>query len=881
MKDAQPGAIYLKDYQEPDYWIDKTDLSFDLGENETRVTARLQFRLNQDRHNSQLPPLVLHGNADMKLDQVKVDGVELTPEQYTLTPETLTLPISSDRFEAEIVSVLAPQDNTSMEGLYKSGGMYCTQCEAEGFRRITWYLDRPDVMSLFTTRIIADQAKYPVLLSNGNCIEQGETEDGRHWKVWEDPFKKPAYLFALVAGNLVSVEDTFTTQSGRDVTLQIFTESHNITKCDHAMRSLKQSMRWDEEVYGREYDLDIFMIVAVDDFNMGAMENKGLNIFNSSCVLARADTATDATFQRIEAIVAHEYFHNWSGNRVTCRDWFQLSLKEGFTVFRDSEFSADMNSRTVKRIEDVNHLRSAQFAEDAGPMAHPVRPSSFIEISNFYTLTVYEKGAEIVRMIHNLVGKDGFRKGSDLYFERHDGQAVTCEDFVRAMEDANGIDLGQFMRWYTQAGTPVLDVTDSYDADNKRYVLEITQSCPATPGQEEKEPFHIPLAIGLLSPEGINLPVGEKGETITVLEVREAKQQFVFENMVERPLPSLLRGFSAPVRLNYDYSREDLLFLMRHDEDGFNRWDSCQRLATYTILDLVRDIQAANPLSLDSRLIEAWRELLEDETADKAMVAEMLSLPSEQWLSEQMAVIDVYAIHEAREFVRAELAKSLSEPLQSVYRGLAVEKPYMPEAADIAERQLKNICLGYLTELDSPAMLALAETQFNNATNMTDQMAALSCVVNGVHQSAPEKADALLSAFHDQWKDDANVMDMWLSVQVSGARMGSLERVKQLMEHPVFDYRNPNKLRSLIGVFCMRNLKRFHDLSGEGYAFLADNIIRLDKQNPQIAARMLTPLTRWRRYDEQRGGLMKAALERIQVNELSKDVFEVVSKSLA
>ncbi|GAA4647954.1 aminopeptidase N [Kistimonas scapharcae] len=881
MKDAQPGAIYLKDYQEPDYWIDKTDLSFDLVENETRVTARLQFRLNQDRHNSQLPPLVLHGNADMKLDLVKVDGVELTPEQYTLTSETLTLPISSDRFETEIVSVLAPQDNTSMEGLYKSGGMYCTQCEAEGFRRITWYLDRPDVMSLFTTRITADKAKYPVLLSNGNCIEQGETEDGRHWKVWEDPFKKPAYLFALVAGNLVSVEDTFTTQSGRDVTLQIFTESHNITKCDHAMRSLKQSMRWDEEVYGREYDLDIFMIVAVDDFNMGAMENKGLNIFNSSCVLARADTATDATFQRIEAIVAHEYFHNWSGNRVTCRDWFQLSLKEGFTVFRDSEFSADMNSRTVKRIEDVNHLRSAQFAEDAGPMAHPVRPSSFIEISNFYTLTVYEKGAEIVRMIHNLVGKDGFRKGSDLYFERHDGQAVTCEDFVRAMEDANGVDLSQFMRWYTQAGTPVLDVADSYDADNKRYVLEITQSCPTTPGQEEKEPFHIPLGIGLLSPAGVNLPVGDKGETTTVLEVREASQQFVFENMAERPLPSLLRGFSAPVRLNYDYSREDLLFLMRHDEDGFNRWDSCQRLATDTILDLVRDIQAANPLSLDSRLIEAWRELLEDETADKAMVAEMLSLPSEQWLSEQMAVIDVYAIHEAREFVRGELAKSLSEPLQSLYRGLAVEKPYKPEAEDIAERQLKNICLGYLTELDTPAMLVLAETQFNNATNMTDQMAALSCVVNGAHQSALEKADALLSAFHDQWKGDANVMDMWLSVQVSGARMGSLERVKKLMEHPVFDYRNPNKLRSLIGAFCMRNLKRFHDLSGEGYAFLADNIIRLDKQNPQIAARMLTPLTRWRRYDEQRVGLMKGELERIQANELSKDVFEVVSKSLA
>lgn len=880
MKDAQPGAIHLKDYQEPEYWIDKTDLSFDLHETETRVTARLQFRLNQKRHSDQLPALVLHGNADMKLDQVKVDGVELTPEQYRLTPETLTLPASSNRFETEIVSVLAPQDNTSMEGLYQSGGMYCTQCEAEGFRRITWYLDRPDVMSLFTTRITADKTKYPVLLSNGNCIGQSETEDGRHCKVWEDPFRKPAYLFALVAGNLVSVEDTFTTRSGREVTLQIFTEPHNITKCDHAMRSLKKAMRWDEEVYGREYDLDIFMIVAVDDFNMGAMENKGLNIFNSSCVLARADTATDATFQRIESIVAHEYFHNWSGNRVTCRDWFQLSLKEGFTVFRDSGFSADMNSRTVKRIEDVNHLRSAQFAEDAGPMAHPVRPSSFIEIANFYTLTVYEKGAEIVRMIHNLVGKKGFRKGCDLYFERHDGQAVTCEDFIRAMEDANDIKLDQFMRWYTQAGTPLLEVTDDYDADNSRYVLKVTQSCPPTPGQDEKKPFHIPLAIGLLSPAGVNLPVGNKGETTTVLEIREASQQFVFENMPEQPLPSLLRGFSAPVRLDYKYSHDDLLFLMRHDEDGFNRWDSCQRLATDTILDLVRNIQTDKPLSLDPRFIEAWRALLEDETADRAVLAKMLSLPSEQWLSEQMATIDVYAIHEAREFVRARLAKSLNEPLLLIYRELAVEKPFQPEAADIAERQLKNTCLGYLTELDSPAMLTLAETQFNNATNMTDQMAALSCVVNGAHQSAPEKADVLLSAFHDQWKDDTNVMDMWLSVQVSGARTGSLKRVKQLMKHPAFDYRNPNKLRSLIGAFCTRNLKRFHDLSGEGYAFLADNIIRLDQQNPQIAARMLTPLTHWRRYDEQRSALMKASLERIQANELSRDVFEVVSKAL-
>lgn len=880
-KETQPGAIYLKDYQKPDYWIDKTELSFDLDDEETRVTTRLQFRLNTERHGNQLPPLVLHGNADMALAQVKVNGKCLSEDDYTLTPETLTLTITSASFETEIISVLKPQDNTSMEGLYRSGNMFCTQCEAEGFRRITWYLDRPDVMSLFTTRITADKAKYPVLLSNGNCIERGDTEEGRHWAVWEDPFKKPSYLFALVGGNLERVEDVFTTQSGREVALQIFTESHNISKCDYAMLSLKKAMRWDEEVYGREYDLDIFMIVAVDDFNMGAMENKGLNIFNSSCVLARFDTATDAAFLRIEAIVAHEYFHNWSGNRVTCRDWFQLSLKEGFTVFRDAEFSADMNSRTVKRIENVDLLRSAQFVEDAGPMSHPVRPSSFIEISNFYTVTVYEKGAEIVRMIHNLVGREGFRKGSDLYFERHDGEAVTCEDFVRAMEDANGIDLTQFMRWYTQAGTPVLDVTDSYEVDSRRYVLEVKQSCPATPGQTEKEPFHIPLALGLLLSNGTNLPIGEKHSTTKVLDVRTESQTFIFDDMDERPLPSLLRGFSAPVRLNYDYSHDDLLFLMRHDDDGFNRWDSCQRLATETILGLVWDIQSAKPLKLDDRLINAWRELLEDEKADKAMVAEMLILPSEQWLSEQMPIIDVYAIYEARLFVRAELAKSLTEPLQSIYRGLAVEKPYVPESTDIAERQLKNICLSYLCETDSGAMVALAETQFRNATNMTDQMAALSCVVNGFHSSAAERAEVLLSEFYAQWQNDANVMDMWLAVQVSGVRMGTLARVKQLMNHSVFDYRNPNKLRSLIGTFCMRNLRQFHDISGDGYTFLAENIIKLDKLNPQIAARMLTPLTRWRHYDDQRSGMMKAALESVQSNDLSVDVFEVVSKSLA
>ena len=879
MKDAQPRAIYLKDYQQPDYWIDTTALTFELDDDSTLVTSTLNFHLNESKTHDSLPPLPLHG-TDMELVSVAIDGEVIPEGQYQVDKHQLVLQPKSEAFETTIVTRIKPQENTSLEGLYRSSSMYCTQCEAEGFRKITYYLDRPDVMSVFTTTVIADKEKYPVLLSNGNAIKRQELDNGRHMVTWNDPFKKPAYLFALVAGNLEFIEDTFTTMGGREVKLQIFTEAHNITKCDHAMRSLKKSMKWDEEVYGREYDLDIFMIVAVDDFNMGAMENKGLNIFNSSAVLARPDTATDAAFQRIEAIVAHEYFHNWSGNRVTCRDWFQLSLKEGFTVFRDAEFSADMNSRTVKRVEDVNLLRSHQFVEDAGPMAHPIRPDSFIEINNFYTLTVYEKGAEVVRMIHNIVGKEGFRKGSDLYFERHDGQAVTTEDFISAMEDANGVDLTQFKRWYSQAGTPVLDVTDACDEEKQEYSLTIRQSCPATPGQDTKLPFHIPVEIGLLDGEGEPMPVAPEGKTTTVLDLKDEEQTFVFTGMDERPLPSLLRGFSAPVRLNYDYSREDLVFLMSNDEDGFNRWDSCQRLAIDVLMELVASVQDGKELAVDPSLINAYGQLLADKSLDKAMVAEMMNLPSETYLAEQMEVIDVDAIHTAREFVKQQIAANLKDQLVATYKALRTDKPYQPEAADIAERSLKNTCMAYLVELDDTVGVDLAKAQYESATNMTDTMAAMNAMINAKHESAVPAADMVLAEFSEKWADDNNVMDMWFSSQAMSAST-KLEKVKTLMEHSSFDKKNPNKMRSVVSAFCMRNMVNFHDLSGSGYEFLADEVIRVDALNPQLASRLINPLTRWKRYDETRKELMQKALKRIQGQELSTDIFEVVSKSLA
>ena len=879
MKDAQKQIIHLKDYQQPDYWIEQTDLTVDLHEDITEVTARLNFRINDTKRADSIPDLVLHGQ-EMELKSVAVDGQSLSESQYVKTSETLTLTPPGAAFSTEIITHIKPQENKSLEGLYKSSDMYCTQCEAEGFRKITYYLDRPDVMSRFTTRIIADKNIYPVLLSNGNIIDSGVFDDNRHWVVWEDPFAKPSYLFALVAGNLECIEDIFFTMSGREVGLRIFTEAHNITRCAYAMASLKRAMAWDESVYGREYDLNNFMIVAVDDFNMGAMENKGLNIFNSSCVLASADTATDATFLSIEGIVGHEYFHNWSGNRVTCRDWFQLSLKEGFTVFRDQEFSADMNSATVQRIEDVNILRNAQFKEDAGPMAHPIRPDAFIEISNFYTSTVYNKGAEVVRMIYNILGKKGFRKGSDLYFKRHDGQAVTCDDFTKAMEDANGIDLAQFKRWYSQAGTPILDVTDQYDESSQQYTLTVKQHCPDTPGQKDKLPFHIPVAVSLFNNKGDVLNLNSEGMKETVLHVKETEQEFTFNNIDSRPLPSLLRDFSAPVKLNYDYSRDDLILLINNDTDGFNRWESGQRLAVDILMEQVKRYQAGKELSMDNRLIQVFRHLLNDNSLDKAMIAKILILPAESYLGEQMEAIDIEAIHAAREFTRYELAKELYTEFVITYDALNVNQPYHPKAEDIAKRQLKNICLSYMLKWDDPRGLHKTEQQLAESNNMTDTMAALSSLIYAGCASAENIISEHLKTFAEKWKDDANVMDMWFSLQAR-ADTTKLNDIKRLMQHDSFDFKNPNKVRALIGAFCSGNLINFHAKDSSGYTFLAEQVIAMDKFNPQMASRLMMPLTHWQRYASSYQAGMKKALELIrQQAALSPDVFEVVSRSL-
>ncbi|MEP3563475.1 MAG: aminopeptidase N, partial [Marinobacter sp.] len=764
MRTSQPQTIYLNEYQVPAYLVDRVDLRFELFEDGARVHSTMAVRRNPEASQADAP-LQLDGDS-LTLESVSLDGVVLSGDAYEEQGDKLVVNSVPAQFELNVVTWIEPQNNTRLEGLYKSSGMFCTQCEAEGFRCITYYPDRPDVMAVFRTRVEADKSAYPILLSNGNPVEQGELAGGRHFVTWEDPFPKPAYLFALVAGDLVEIKDTFTTCSGRSIDLRMYVEPRNAAKCDFAMGALKRSMRWDEEVYGREYDLDIFMIVAVDDFNMGAMENKGLNIFNSSCVLASQETATDASFQRIEAIVAHEYFHNWSGNRVTCRDWFQLSLKEGFTVFRDAQFSADMGSPTVKRIEDATLLRTAQFAEDAGPMAHPVRPASYMEISNFYTLTIYEKGAEVVRMIHNLLGDEMFRKGSDLYFERHDGQAVTTDDFVRAMEDASGRDLSQFRLWYEQAGTPVVTVADEFDEQRGVYRLNIRQSIPDTPGQSEKKPQHIPFALGLLDKAGQPLPLNlsadeQAGPVDRVLELTDAEHSFEFHGLSERPVPSLLRNFSAPVRVQYPWSREQLLFLMSHDPDGFNRWDAGQRLAVDVIQSL---IGAPEDVQIDPKLVEAYRSLLNDTSLDQALVAKMLLLPSEAYLVELAVQADVPAIHEARERVLAHLAESLRDELIACYQRSQAQGDYQLTPDAIALRSLRNTALSWLLGIKDTLGLAFALDQYRSADNMTDRLGALRALVNSDFVDEREQA---LAEFYDQFNDDPQVVEMWFSVQAA------------------------------------------------------------------------------------------------------------------
>ena len=894
MKEAQGKTIYLKDYQPPVFVIEKTHLCFQLFEDKTLVRSRLVFSRNPHADVDASDELVLDGR-DLHLEKLTLDGNVLDPSAYKVTEDSLVIPQVPDSFTLECETRIMPQDNTSLEGLYKSRVMFCTQCEPEGFRKITYYLDRPDVLSSFTTRIEADKTLYPVLLSNGNKIDCGELADGRHWVSWEDPFKKPSYLFALVAGNLKAVNDSFTTCSGRKVQLQIFVEDKDLDKCDFAMTSLKKAMKWDEDVYGREYDLDIFMIVAVDDFNMGAMENKGLNIFNSSCVLANPATSTDQAFQRIEGIVAHEYFHNWSGNRVTCRDWFQLSLKEGFTVYRDAEFSADMGSRAVNRIEEVGFLRTVQFAEDAGPMAHSVRPESYMEISNFYTVTIYEKGAEVVRMQANLLGPDKFRQGTDLYFERFDGKAVTTEDFVQTMEEVSGLDLGQFRRWYTQAGTPRLEVKGEHREESNSFVLTVTQSCKPTPSQPAKEPFYIPLRVGLLNSAGESMTLEVEGlehnpvADDLVLHVSEAQQEFVLNNIDEKPVPVLLRGFSAPVKLAYPYTRDELMLLMQHETDGYARWEASQQLSLLVLNELIAAHQKGsndkNEFIVDERIVAAFNSVLDaalaDPSLDKAMLANLLLLPSESYLAELTDVVDVDSIHFAREFLRRYLAGKLENKFMAVYAACSSSEEYLFNAQEIARRYLKNTVLNYLACLDKPEHWALIKEQYQLANNMTDSSAALRAVINNASQQSASLREELIQGFYETWKNESLVIEQWLSMQCATSSPDNLGNVENLMTHPAFDIRNPNKVRSVIGAFCHNNAVGFHKLDGSGYKFLADQVITLNTINPQIASRLLTPLTRLKKYGPERQQMMRAALKRIlDTPELSRDVFEVVSKSL-
>lgn len=876
---AQKQETFLKDYTPPAYLVDAIHLRVELDPKATLVTATLHLRANS----ADPGPLVLNGKR-LELLGVALEGADLQPAQYHFADGLLTIAeVPNGPFHLTLTTRINPAGNTALEGLYLSSGNYCTQCEAEGFRTITCFPDRPDVMSVFTTTVIGDKTACPVLLSNGNLIESGELDDGRHYATWHDPFPKPCYLFALVAGDLVKISDTFTTRSGREIGLHIYVEERNQSKCAHAMRALQKSMQWDEERFGREYDLDTYMIVAVDDFNMGAMENKGLNVFNSKYVLALPETATDVDYEGIEGVIAHEYFHNWTGNRITCRDWFQLSLKEGLTVFRDQEFTADMVSRPVKRIQDANIIRSFQFREDSGPMAHPVRPPSFVEINNFYTLTVYNKGAEVIRMLHTLLGADTFRRGMDIYFERHDGQAVTCDDFVAAMETAWGQDLTQFKQWYAQAGTPELTVTADYDADKQQLVLSVEQRCPATRESEEKLPFTMPLAVGLLDDAGQTIVLADApNPTTKVLVLSAARQQFVFEHIPSKPTVSFLRNFSAPVKVRFEQSAEELSRMMAADPDPFNRWEAGQKLGLRFLLEQIEGYRQGREIFVDERLIHGLRNLLLDHDSDQAFLAMALALPSENWIGQQMAVLDPVAVYNVRQQFRALIARILRIDLVQCYDRLHTTDPYRYSAQEAGRRSLRNICLAYLLaptlagELE-PCLLQRGINQYRQADNMTDAIAALGAVVNADLDTGTH----LLTNFHATWQHDPLVVDKWLILQAGCTLPGTLQRVKALTSHPSFTYKNPNKVRSLIATFCATNHAQFHSADGSGYEFLGDQICLLDQLNPQIASRMITPLTQWRRYDGPRQRLMRAQLERIGSQPtLSDDVKEIVEKTL-
>jgi aminopeptidase N len=881
MRTEEARPIRLEDYRPPDWLVEAVELDVSLDPTATRVRAALTLRPNG---NGAAPaPLMLDGES-LKLRALKLDGAALPPEQFVATADRLTIAQPPQRrFRLEIETVVDPSANTQLLGLYRSGAIYCTQCEAEGFRRITYFPDRPDVMAVYTTRIEAEKADAPVLLANGNPVASGDVPDTtRHFAVWHDPFPKPSYLFALVGGKLACVEDRFRTMSGREVTLRIYVEPGKQPRCVYAMDSLKRAMRWDETAFDREYDLDTFMIVAVSDFNMGAMENKGLNIFNDKYVLASPETATDNDFERIEAIIAHEYFHNWTGNRITCRDWFQLCLKEGLTVFRDQEFSADQRSRAVERISDVRDLRAHQFVEDAGPLAHPVRPTVYREINNFYTATVYEKGAEIVRMLTQLLGPENFRKGMNLYFARHDGEAATVEQFVQCFADVSGADLTQFMLWYSQAGTPEVVASGSYDARAKTYRLDLAQSVPATPGQPSKEPMVVPLAIGLVGRAGRDLPLklGD-GRVIKhgVLTLTKPAETFVFADIGEPPVLSLNRGFSAPIKVIANLCADDLRFLAAHDADPFNRWQALQTLATRLLVDNTAALRANGAARHDPGLLGALDAILADGTLEPAFVALALTLPGEADIAREIARdVDPDAVFAARSVLRAAVGEHLVEPLFDHYRRLSESGPYQPDAASAGRRTLRNTCLDLLVATRRTDAISLAARQYQAADNMTDRMAALSTLSLC---DVPERA-AALDDFYARYAEDPLIVDKWLTLQATVPEPATLDRVKALTNHPAFSFTNPNRIRALIHAFALANHKEFNRADGAGYDFIVDTVLALDPRNPQVAARLLSALKSWRVFEPVRRARAQAALQRVAAApSLSRDVGDIVQRALA
>jgi aminopeptidase N len=879
MRTEEARPVRLKDYRPPDWLIETVALDVSLHPTAATVRAKLKLKPNAAGAPA---PLVLDGE-DLNLKSLAIDGKPLPKENFVATPDKLTIAQPPNRpFELEIETVVDPTGNTQLMGLYRAGATYCTQCEAEGFRRITYFLDRPDVMAVYTTRIEADKAEAPVLLANGNLVAQGDMPGtSRHFATWHDPFPKPSYLFALVGGDLASVKDTFTTMSGRKVALAIYVEPGKEDRCAYAMDSLKRSMRWDEETFGREYDLDIFMIVAVSAFNMGAMENKGLNIFNDKYVLASPTTATDGDYAGIEAVIAHEYFHNWTGDRITCRDWFQLCLKEGLTVFRDQEFTADQRSRAVERISDVRGLRSHQFVEDAGPLAHPVRPELYQEINNFYTSTVYEKGSEVVRMIRTLLGRETFRKGMDLYFERHDGQAATVEQFVQCFADVSGRDMTQFMRWYSQAGTPDIKIAPHYDPRAQTYRLDVTQTVPPTPGQPDKEPMVIPLAFGLVGKSGADLPLALDGKPFSrgVIELTKPSQSFVFTGVAERPIPSLNRGFSAPIKLGLPIEPDDLRFLAAHDSDQFNRWQAVQSLAMTLLKANVAALRAGAAVRDDDGLMAALGAVLQDKTLEPAFIALMLVPPTDADIAREIGSdVDPDAVFAARRKLRAAIGERHGAALAQTYQQMTSSGPYRPDAQSAGRRSLKNVCLDLLTVTGREDGIARAFAQYRNADNMTDRMAALDTLSQ---HDRPERTEAF-EDFYTRYADDPLIIDKWLALQAAIPEAATLDRVEALTKHPAFSVANPNRVRALIGSFAQVNHTQFNRADGAGFNFVADFVLALDPKNPQVAARLMGAFRSWRALEAKRRGRAEVTLRRIAAaSSLSRDVQDIVARTLA